>query len=103
MSRPLRREDLSEVYTYTTDADLFLWVYQRRRALRVDCPETDFEDAAREAAEVRISAREPLAPPLPARRVACPVPRRTAELPSAVRPNYRDGIAKHPRCGAWVA
>src|SRR3954471_4475278 len=54
----LRREDLPEVYRYTTDADLFLWVYQRRRALRVDCPETDFEDAAREAAEVRISARD---------------------------------------------
>jgi hypothetical protein len=53
-----RREDLSEVYTYTTDADLFLWIYQRRRALRVDCPETDFEAAAREAANVRISARD---------------------------------------------
>ena len=54
----LRREDLFDVFSYTTDADLFLWVYQRRRALRVDCPETDFEDAAREAAEVRISARD---------------------------------------------
>ena len=71
-----RREDLAEVYTYTTDADLFLWVYQRRRALRVDCPETDFADAAREAAEVRISARDrrrflrEKSSPLPRRRVS---------------------------------
>jgi hypothetical protein len=53
-----RLEELSEVYTYTTDADLFLWVYQRRRALRVGCPETGFADAAREAAAIRISARD---------------------------------------------
>jgi hypothetical protein len=53
-----RAEDLSEVYTYTTDADMFLWLYQRRRALRVDCPETDFADAAREAAEIKISSRD---------------------------------------------
>ena len=54
----LRREKLPDLYRYKTDADLFLWVYQRRRALRVDCPETDFADAAREAAEVSISARD---------------------------------------------
>ena len=70
-----RGEDLPEVYLYKTDADLFLWVYQRRRALRVDCPETDFADAAREAAEIRISARDrrrlfEKSRPLPRRRVS---------------------------------
>src|SRR6478735_1335420 len=29
----IHREELPDVYRYKTDADLFLWVYQRRRAL----------------------------------------------------------------------
>jgi hypothetical protein len=53
----LRREDLPEAYSYKTDADLFLWVYQRRRALRVDCPETDFGEAARAARSEKVSGR----------------------------------------------
>jgi hypothetical protein len=53
----LRREELPELYGYRTDADLFLWVYKRRRALRVDCPETDFDEAARDARAKKVSGR----------------------------------------------
>jgi hypothetical protein len=53
----LRRESLPEAYQYKTDADLFLWVYQRRRALRVLSPETDFSTAARDARSQRVSRR----------------------------------------------
>jgi len=45
----LQRESLPEVYRYKTDADLFLWLYQRRRALRVVNPTADFDSAARDA------------------------------------------------------
>jgi hypothetical protein len=45
----LRREALPERYAYKTDADLFLWIYQRRRALRVTDGATDFDAAARDA------------------------------------------------------
>jgi hypothetical protein len=51
----LRREALPEAYTYKTDADLFLWVYQRRRALRVTDAATDFGAAARSARDQRVS------------------------------------------------
>jgi hypothetical protein len=51
----LRREDLPEMYEYKTDTDLFLWVYQRRRALRVHDATSDFEDAARDARTQRVS------------------------------------------------
>ena len=44
----LHREALPEMYRYKTDADLFLWVYQRRRALRVLTPDADLEHAARD-------------------------------------------------------
>jgi hypothetical protein len=53
----LRRADLPGIYAYKTDADLFLWVYQRRRALRVDCSEVDFAEAARDARGDRVSGR----------------------------------------------
>lgn len=53
----LRREALPEVYQYKTDADLFLWVYQRRRALRVLCGTADFDEAARDARAQRPSRR----------------------------------------------
>ena len=53
----LRREELPEMYSYKTDTDLFLWVYQRRRALRVTDNEADFEDAARAARAARVSRR----------------------------------------------
>jgi hypothetical protein len=53
----LRREALPETYAYKTDADLFLWVYQRRRALRVVDPGADFDSAAREARGERVSRK----------------------------------------------
>jgi hypothetical protein len=53
----LRQESLPEIYRYKTDADLFLWVYQRRRALRVLTPDADFENAARDAVGQRVSRR----------------------------------------------
>lgn len=53
----LRRESLPAMYTYKTDADLFLWVYQRRRALRVVTPDADFGAAARDARATRVSRR----------------------------------------------
>ena len=40
-----------------TDADLFLWVYQRRRALRVLGPDADFDAAARDARSQKVSRR----------------------------------------------
>jgi hypothetical protein len=53
----LRRESLPEVYLYKTNADLFLWVYQRRRALRVLTPDADFDVAARDARGQRVSRK----------------------------------------------
>jgi hypothetical protein len=53
----LRRESLPDAYRYKTDADLFLWVYQRRRALRVLSPDTDFDQAARDARGQKVSRR----------------------------------------------
>jgi hypothetical protein len=53
----LRREALPEAYAYKTDTDLFLWVYQRRRALRVSDAATDFGTAARHARGERVSRR----------------------------------------------
>jgi hypothetical protein len=50
----LRRESLPEMYEYKTDSDLFLWVYQRRRALRVSDATTDFDAAARNARAQRV-------------------------------------------------
>jgi hypothetical protein len=51
----VRRESLPEMYAYKTDTDLFLWVYQRRRALRVTDAATGFDAAAREARAQRVS------------------------------------------------
>lgn len=55
--RALRREALPEIYGYKTDTDLFLWVYQRRRALRITDAGADFADAARSTRGVRIGRR----------------------------------------------
>lgn len=52
--RALRREALPEMYAYKTDADLFLWVYQRLRALRALDPQAGFDDAARDARAERV-------------------------------------------------
>jgi hypothetical protein len=53
----LHREELPDVYRYKTDADLFLWIYQRRRALRVLTPTADFGRAARDARGEKVSRR----------------------------------------------
>jgi hypothetical protein len=53
----LHREELPELYLYKTDADLFLWVYQRRRALRVLTPDADFHHAARDARGQKVSRK----------------------------------------------
>jgi hypothetical protein len=37
---------LKELYPFKTEADLFLWLYERRRDLRVLEPEASFDDAA---------------------------------------------------------
>jgi hypothetical protein len=51
----LRRQELPAAYAYKTDTDLFLWVYQRRRALQVKDAATDFDAAAADARAARIS------------------------------------------------
>jgi hypothetical protein len=53
----IAREELPDVYRYKTDADLFLWVYQRRRALRVLTPDADFDQAARDARGQKVRRR----------------------------------------------
>lgn len=53
----LRREAMHEAHDYKTDADMFLCVYQRRRALRVTDRGTDFGAAARDARNQRVSRR----------------------------------------------
>ena len=53
----IHREELPDVYRYKTNADLFLWVYQRRRALRVLSPDADFDRAARDARGQKVSRR----------------------------------------------
>lgn len=53
----LRREELPEIYAYKTDADLFLWIYQRRRALRAHDADADFATAAAEARTTKVSRR----------------------------------------------
>jgi ParB-like nuclease domain len=53
----LRAADLPARYSYKTDADLFLWVYQRRRSLRVVEASADFAAAAEDASRARVSRR----------------------------------------------
>ena len=53
----LRREELPDVYRYKTDADLFLWIYQRRRALRVLSATADFDTAAQDARRDKVTRR----------------------------------------------
>jgi hypothetical protein len=53
----VRREALPERYACKTDADLFLWVYQRRRALQVTDAAVGFDEAARSAGQERVSRR----------------------------------------------
>jgi hypothetical protein len=55
----VRRASLPELYAswHSTDADLFLWVYQLRRDLRGHDASVDFEAAARHARELNLGRR----------------------------------------------
>jgi hypothetical protein len=69
----VRRAGLPEAFPYKTDADLFLWVYERRRDLRAFDPSADFDAAARFALDEGVGRR--LAREL-RRETARPLPRR---------------------------
>jgi hypothetical protein len=45
----VRKAGLPEAYPVKTEADLFLWIYERRRDLRVENPDADFDAAASHA------------------------------------------------------
>jgi hypothetical protein len=49
---------LKELYPFKTEADLFLWLYERRRDLRVLDPEATFDDAAAYARDEGVSRRD---------------------------------------------
>jgi hypothetical protein len=59
----IHREGLNEVFAKSTDADLFLWVHQRRRAFFPELGGMSFEEAARKATRERDSRV-----PIPKRR-----------------------------------
>jgi hypothetical protein len=69
----VRRAGLPAAFPYKTEADLFLWVYERRRDLRAFAPAADFDDAARYARDEGVGRR--LAREL-RRETARPLPRR---------------------------
>jgi hypothetical protein len=69
----LRRHGLPEAFPYKTEADLFLWVYERRRDLRAFHEDAGFDDAARYALDEGVGRR--LARDLK-RETARPLPRR---------------------------
>ena len=51
------RAGLRERYPFKTEADLFLWIYERRRDLRVLDPDADFDAAAAYAAREGVDRR----------------------------------------------
>jgi hypothetical protein len=51
------RAGLRELYPFKTEAGLFLWIYERRRDLRVLDPEADFDAAAAYAAREGVARR----------------------------------------------
>jgi hypothetical protein len=53
----LNREELPVEYAYKTEADLFLWIYGKRRDLLVEDASVDFAAAARSARGTRVSRR----------------------------------------------
>jgi hypothetical protein len=53
----LHREELPDDYAYKTEADLFLWIYGKRRDLLVEDASVDFAAAARKARGTRVSRR----------------------------------------------
>ena len=54
----VRDAGLAEMHPYKTEADLFLWVYERRRDLRVLDPEAGWEAAAAHAAREGVGRRD---------------------------------------------
>src|ERR671917_294687 len=52
------RAGLRELYPFKTEADLFLWIYERRRDLRVLDPDADFDAAAAYAAREGVVRRD---------------------------------------------
>jgi hypothetical protein len=54
----VERAGLPAVHPYKTEADLFLWVYERRRDLRVFDPEAGFDAAAAHAAREGVGRRD---------------------------------------------
>jgi hypothetical protein len=54
-----RRAGLPELYAswHSTDADLFLWIYQLRRDLRAHDPSLDFDAAAEHARELNLGRK----------------------------------------------
>jgi len=53
----LHQEELPADYAYKTEADLFLWIYSRRRELLVEDASVDFATAARSARGTKVSRR----------------------------------------------
>ena len=53
----LHHEELPADYAYKTEADLFLWIYGKRRDLLVEDATVDFAAAARKARGTRVSRR----------------------------------------------
>jgi hypothetical protein len=51
------RAGLRKLYPFKTEAALFLWIYARRRDLRVLDPDADFDDAAAYAAREGVDRR----------------------------------------------
>jgi hypothetical protein len=54
----VERAGLPAAHPYKTEADLFLWVYERRRDLRVFDPEAGFDAAAAHAAREGVGRRD---------------------------------------------
>jgi hypothetical protein len=54
----VKRAGLPAEYPFKTEADLFLWVYERRRDLRVFDPDADFDAAAAYAAREGVGRRD---------------------------------------------
>jgi hypothetical protein len=54
----VERAGLRELYPFKTEADLFLWIYERRRDLRVLDPDADFDAAAAYAAREGVARRD---------------------------------------------
>ena len=54
----VHRAGLPDRYPFKTEADLFLWIYERRRDLRVIDPDAGFDAAAAFAAEEGVGRRD---------------------------------------------